>query len=518
MSSSAPPKGRAPGPPEATSQSADVAASAVAASAVSARAAELSTVDASAKNARAATAVMAAVAVAAATATNTGNANVTTTHQPARPRTLSTPPAGLDVRTSQALATVTAQMRPSPRDVQEVDSDEIGFVLELARALHRYGTPAHRLEEAIGVVCRRLELAVEVFSTPTTIIMSFGNPAELRTRMLRVDTGELNMSKLAAVDELADAVVAQEISAGDGITRLAEIMGRAPQFGAVATLAASGVAAGGLAVFFGGGWREVVAAATIGLLLGVLRVGVTLSTERAHMFELLGATVAAFMAAAAAHVFTPLSPSLVTIAALIVLLPGMTLTVAMTELATKNMISGTARLMSSLIALLQLVVGVALGERVAVAFWKTSNLKPVVLDEYAQWIALILSAIAVAVLAKARPRVFGWIISACAVGYIGTRYGSRWLGPQLGVLVGALALGCLGNLYARLLHRTAQVVLVPAVLLLVPGSLGFRGMNAILARDTVSGVDTMFAMFISATALVGGLLLANAVVSPRRVL
>jgi uncharacterized membrane protein YjjB (DUF3815 family) len=68
------------------------------------------------------------------------------------------------------------------------------------------------------------------------------------------------------------------------------------------------------------------------------------------------------------------------------------------------------------------------------------------------------------------------------------------------------------------LQRPAQVVLVPAVLLLVPGSLGFRGMNAMLARDTVSGVDTMFAMFISATALVGGLLLANAIVSPRRVL
>ena len=444
--------------------------------------------------------------------------NVTTTGPVARPRTLSMPPVGLDVRTSQALATVAAQMRPSPRDVQEIDSDEIGFVLELARALHRYGTPAHRLEEAIVVVCRRLELAVEVFSTPTTIIMSFGNPAELRTRMMRVETGELNMSKLAAVDELADAVVAQQITAGDGITRLAEIMGRAPQFGAVATLVANGVSAGGLAVFFGGGWREVVAAAAIGLLLGLLRIVVHLTTERAHMFELIGATVAAFVAAAAARVFTPLSPSLVTIAALIVLLPGMSLTVAMTELATKNLISGTARLMSSLIVLLELVVGVALGERVAVELWKVPHLKPVVLGEYAQWIALLCSAVAVAVVAKARPRVFGWIIVACAVGYIGTRYGSRWLGPQLGVLIGALALGCLGNLYARLLRRTAQVVLVPAVLLLVPGSLGFRGMNAMLARDTVSGVDTMFAMFISATALVGGLLLANAVVSPRRVL
>lgn len=69
-------------------------------------------------------------------------------------------------------------------------------------------------------------------------------------------------------------------------------------------------------MFFGGGWREVVAATTIGLVLGLLRVVVQLTTERAHMFELLGATVAAF-AAAAARLFTPLSPSLVTIAAFV---------------------------------------------------------------------------------------------------------------------------------------------------------------------------------------------------------
>lgn len=435
-----------------------------------------------------------------------------------RARTMSTPPTGLDVRTSQELATVTGRMWPSARDVTQVDSDEIGFVLELARGLHRYGTPAHRLEEAIEVVCRRLDLHVEVFSTPTTIIMSFGNPAELRTRMMRVETGELNMSKLAAVDELADAVVAQKISAADGITRLAEIMGRAPQYGAVPTVLANGVSAGGLAVFFGGGWRDVIAAACIGILLGLVGLFVKATTDRARMFELLGATIAAFAASATARLISPISASLVTIASLIVLLPGMTLTVAMTELATKNLISGTARLMSSLIVLLELVVGVALGERLAAGLWRIPHLKPMALGEYAQWIALACSAVAVSIVAKARPRVIGWIAAACAVGYLGTRYGTRWLGPQLGVLIGAFAMGCLGNLYARVLQRPAQVVLVPAVLLLVPGSLGFRGMNAMLARDTVSGVDTMFAMFISATALVGGLLLANAVVSPRRVL
>jgi uncharacterized membrane protein YjjP (DUF1212 family) len=133
-------------------------------------------------------------------------------------------------------------MRPSMRDITAVATDDIGFVLELARALHRYGTPAHRLEEALAVVCKQMVLYVEIFSTPTTIIMSFGNPAELRTRMMRVESGELDMSKLAAVDELADAVAARQVSAAEGLTRLAAIVGAAPQFGVVLTVIANGVA------------------------------------------------------------------------------------------------------------------------------------------------------------------------------------------------------------------------------------------------------------------------------------
>jgi uncharacterized membrane protein YjjB (DUF3815 family) len=62
------------------------------------------------------------------------------------------------------------------------------------------------------------------------------------------------------------------------------------------------------------------------------------------------------------------------------------------------------------------------------------------------------------------------------------------------------------------------VVLIPAALLLVPGSMGFRGMTSLLARDTVSGLESMFAMFVVAAAIVGGLLVANATLAPRRVL
>ena len=62
------------------------------------------------------------------------------------------------------------------------------------------------------------------------------------------------------------------------------------------------------------------------------------------------------------------------------------------------------------------------------------------------------------------------------------------------------------------------MVLVPATFLLVPGSMGFRGMTSLLDRNTVSGVDAMFAMFITSMAIVAGMLIANATLAPRRVL
>ena len=392
----------------------------------------------------------------------------------------------------------------------------IGFVLALGRALHRYGTPAHRLEEALRRVCLHLALDAEVFTTPTAIIMSFGAPTELKTRMMRVEGGELDMSKLARVDALADAVVEHSVTPEAAMQRLDQIIADKPPFSRGLSMLVHAVTAGSLAVFFGGGHYDVALAAAIGLALGVLAQLIRRSTDQARVFELVGAAFAAFTAGFGSSLTSTITPSIVTLAALVVLLPGLSLTVAMTELATRNLIAGTARLMSAVIVLLELVIGVALGERLAHALVDVQQGAPVPLPEWTNWVALAAASLGVAVLVQAQARAFGWIVAACAVGYVGSRSGTTWLGSQLGVLVGAFALGVLSNAYARWLDRPAQVVQVPAVLLLVPGGIGFRGMTSLLDRDTLTGVETLFAMFVVAISIVAGLLVANAVVSPRR--
>ncbi len=397
-----------------------------------------------------------------------------------------------------------------------VVEDSIAFVLALGRALHRYGTPADRLEEALKVSCQRLGIDAEVFTAPTALIMSFGAPTDLKTRMLRFEGSELDLGKLEKVDEVADAVSERRMAPRDGIAKLDGIIAARPRFGHGISTLMHGVMAGGLAVFFGGSLEDVAVAGAIGLSLGLLAQYAKRSTDQARVFELVGAAFAAFVAGVVSAMWHAVTPSLVTIAALIVLLPGMSLTVAMTELATRHLIAGTARLMSAVIVLLELVVGVALGERAAAAMVEVHQAVPVPLPAWAPWVALVASSISVAIILQAQVRAFGWILAASVVGYLGNIVGAKWLGGQMGVMVGAFALGVLGNGYARLLKRPAQVVLVPAVLLLVPGSMGFRGMTSLLSHDTLTGVETVFAMFVVAIAIVAGLLIANAVVSPRR--
>jgi uncharacterized membrane protein YjjP (DUF1212 family) len=393
----------------------------------------------------------------------------------------------------------------------------IGFVLALGRALHRYGTPAHRLEEGLLRVTEKLAIEAEVFTTPTAIIMSFGQPAELKTRMMRVEGGELDMGKLAQVDALADDVIEHEITPEEGMRRLEAIIAGAPRFDRALSTFVHGVTASALAVFFGGSLHDVALAGGIGLTLGLLAQYLKRSTDQARVLELLGAAFAAFAADVLSTWSTQVSPSIVTLAALVVFLPGLSLTVAMTELATRNLIAGTARLMSAVIVLLELVIGVALGERIAHELVAVQHVvAPIPLPEWANWVALAASSLGVAIVVQAHVKAFGWIVAGCVVAYIGTRLGTAWLDSQLGVVVGAFALGVLSNLYARFLNRPAQVVSVPAMLLLVPGGMGLRGMSSLLDRDTLTGVDTLFAMFIVATAIVAGLLIASAVVSPRR--
>jgi uncharacterized membrane protein YjjB (DUF3815 family) len=119
------------------------------------------------------------------------------------------------------------------------------------------------------------------------------------------------------------------------------------------------------------------------------------------------------------------------------------------------------------------------------------------------------------VLLQADPRDSLIIIVICVLAFACSRLGSRTLGIANGAFAGAFAVGVASGLVSRWRNRPALVTSTPGILMLVPGSVGFRSITNIIANDPVAGLQTALTMIITAVAIVTGLLLARVVV-PRR--
>ena len=76
--------------------------------------------------------------------------------------------------------------------------------------------------------------------------------------------------------------------------------------------------------------------------------------------------------------------------------------------------------------------------------------------------------------------------------------------------------GAASNLYARTFNRPGALVRVPGIILLVPGSVGFRSLNFALERDVLLSLDTGFALIALLISLVAGLLFGNLLIPARR--
>ena len=395
-------------------------------------------------------------------------------------------------------------------------SGEILLILKLGRALHTYGYPAPFLETALSRVAERFGIESQFFSTPTSLFSAFGPLERQRTYLLRVEPGEVNLGKLARLQEVIDGTLAGGLDAAAASARVEQITAAPALYGSAISVLAVGLAAAGAAIFSGGGLREVGVAGLLGLLTG--GCGALAGRERwpPGIFQAVAAALVSCLAALATRVVGPLSIYIVTLAGLIVLLPGFTLTVALVELATRHLASGTARLMGALMTFMTLGFGIAAGSLLAsAALGPAVSATPLPPPAWAEWIAFVIAPLSFTWLLRAAARDAPWIVAIGFVAVESGRLGSNVAGPELGMFVGALAVSFASALYLRFLRRPAEILLVPGIFLLVPGSIGFKSIEQLLGKNVVLGVEAAFRMVFVAVALMAGMLIGNAL-APRR--
>jgi uncharacterized membrane protein YjjP (DUF1212 family) len=390
------------------------------------------------------------------------------------------------------------------------------FVEKLARALHRYGYAAPNIEDALSMVADRLGIRGEFFATPTAIFATLEAGQTQETFLIRVEPGSVNLDKLSRLDRVAHDVAQGKMSPDEASRLIDEIRVTPPRYRGKTSVVAAVIGSACSARFFGGGWREILACAVIGCVAGLLTL-LARRRQRHGVFEPMSALFAGLIACAAAAWFPPLSLFIATCGGLIILLPGLTMTTAINELATQHLASGTARMMAAMILFLTIGFGLAVGIKLGMVFFGPPvQAEAIPLQAWTLVVALLLAPLGFMARFQAHPRNALWIIGICILAFVCSRIGSQMLGIANGAFGGALAVGIASGLHSRWRHTPAVVTGTPALLLLVPGSVGFRSITNILLNDPIAGLQTAFTMILTAVAIVTGLLLARVLVPRRR--
>ena len=398
----------------------------------------------------------------------------------------------------------------------------IGFVVDLAKRLHEYGTAAARLEDVINLVSARLGLTCNVLATPTSIVMSFSDPerdddlAET-TQVVRLPPGSVDLKRLCQVDEIADQVIDGRLELAAGRWRLRQFRESQRASRRMWVVASFAVSAASIAAILETGWKGIATAGFVGAVIGVVDRLSVKHPNIAAASEAISALLATLIATLVAIYVTPITVRPVIIASLIVLMPGMTLTTAVRELSSQHLISGTARMMGAVATLLKLTFGTLAATQICALI----GLVPAATAEeplpmWTQWTAVLTAAFAFAVLFRAPTRYVPVVVASVVLAYACTQVGDAYNAPTFGVFLGSLLIGAASNLFARIANRPGALVREPGIILLVPGSVGFRSLSFVLERDVWLGLDTAITLVTLLVAIVAGLLFGDLLVPPRR--
>jgi uncharacterized membrane protein YjjP (DUF1212 family) len=394
----------------------------------------------------------------------------------------------------------------------------VELVLRFARKGHEAGYPTADLEERVVALAKTLGLdETQISATPTRVDISVGAGPLQRSFALRVKPSGVDLDAIAGLDELVQDVLVGKIDSTEALARLDEAGATSTERPWPLLLGAYAIAGAALTPVLGGGWREAVAGAIVGLVVGGIALLARHTARAEPMVAPVAAVAASFCAAALVELGMSASPEVVTLAALVTFLPGMRLTIGMWELATEHLQSGVANTASALVQLLGLVFGVGIGRSIAESwFGPTGDVGLDTSFSGTHVAAAVAAGLAFTLTLRARYRDAIVMCSATVLALLARELGTVLFGDQAAVFVAALAVGMAGGLAGRLLDRSPLVFVVPGVLMLVPGSAGFASVLQLLSNQTVSGVAAAFDTFVTAMSIAYGLLV-SAVILPRRV-
>ncbi|PKO88635.1 MAG: hypothetical protein CVU18_06665 [Betaproteobacteria bacterium HGW-Betaproteobacteria-12] len=385
------------------------------------------------------------------------------------------------------------------------------FLRDLGRAMHVSGAPAQDLEAALQEIGQRLGVRVEGFAVLTFLALTVvAGDQSRRVELLRLPPYDFNMARLIELDALCREIAS--VDELDGYAeRLATIMRQPPPWSGWGFVLMGFPLSASVALLLRGGWVEALCGGLIGMAFVAGYLLFARIPRLGPAVPVILCTLAALAAQGLAQLLPQQVPFISAVAGIVLLLPGFMITIAMSEIATQNYLAGTGRLTGAFVLLFLMGAGLAIGTQLSLAWWPALPLPEAVpvLPAWTIWAAIAGLGVSLIAVLQAPLAAVNVSVGACLLAWAVYSLVDARMGGVVGAFAAALAVACAGHLYQYLSKRPAALVQIPGLITLVPGSMGFRGVHALIHQDSAAGISLMTDMVLTGAVLAVGLLLAD---------
>lgn len=238
-------------------------------------------------------------------------------------------------------------------------STEIGY------RLLENGAEIYRVEESVQRILRAYGLNTgEVFAIPNCLISSLVTPAgQALTRIRRMPSHGTDIDQLERYNNLCRHICAETPPLEEAENQCDALLAYRRSYSLPALLAAYALGAGAFVLFFNGTWRDAACGALCGLAIGVCLTFLTRLRSNLFFKTLLGGAVSALLALGLRVVGLGDNVDLITIGALMILVPGVLFTNALRDIMAGDMVAGITKIAEALL------IGVAIALGTGVALW-----------------------------------------------------------------------------------------------------------------------------------------------------
>lgn len=402
--------------------------------------------------------------------------------------------------------------------MQEQNFDQAcRFIDALVAALQRYGVSSSAMESLLARVARALHLRGEFLATPAQVQSILWDEEDRQRLHISVaSAGNYDLTKLAQLSELIGEIESGSTTPGAGLDRIRAIDRGGPPYGPGVNAVAFALCGLGFGVILGLRWPDVVLGGALSFVSYGLSSLATRSQSLATALELVVGAVAAALAALVALVFPRSNALAVAVCASIYFVPGFGLTLGASELMSGNTLSGLIGFTRAVVTAGKLVIGALMGDAIVrgLAEVPPANVASGV-PRIWTWLFVPVLVLGLAILFRVRRKDLVWPLLGGIVAWLGVVTGSG-LGFWQGTFIGAFLLMSASRVFARSTGLPAAIILLPAVMVLVPGVATLRALYVGQTLGLVEGIRSMSDAVALIGAILGGVLLGDAVWSIRQ--